>query len=572
MNIISRYLNIVSLLQNFLSKRQKIQLYSVFFLGCFTIFFELFSIALIVPLLELTAVKYEIIQASDAAALAKFGTFTTIFEELGLIPFTLLIVSSYLLRIFYLWLRGKVAYEIEATIGNRLIANVMNLKFDSFRGDFADWVLHSLTTRSRRLCVFLYFPLVDLTTNLFFVLMLAFVLIFYSNPFVLTTAVVIGFIYILLCLLSNRLFDKAGKNLNVKAEKLLTLSKSVVGNIADAKFLLNRDHLSQQDWEFRGDLAKIQTKTLFFSNLPKLTIASMLILLAVFGFVVFAKNYSSNVMLGSLPTILLFILAAQKAIPILQRLFVCWTTIRSECASLEELTSLIRSSVTASETSLEYGAKSLVVVRDLSFFYEAKKPVLKNLSFQIRANEIIAITGDSGSGKSTLMRCICGLMYDFDGSIEFSEQLRGKNYPDFASYVGQENTFFEGSILQNLTGFDTNVDWAQVERALFISGLNNSNNQPEFGLDTLLSPGSVKLSGGQKQRLALARALYKQPAILVLDEFTNSLNSEIKNKIMKSLFANSRDYTIVFSTHDLSQLEYATRHAELREGKLHWKK
>lgn len=572
MNIISRYLNIVSLLQNFLSKRQKIQLYSVFFLGCFTIFFELFSIALIVPLLELTAVKYEIIQASDAAALAKFGTFTTIFEELGLIPFTLLIVSSYLLRIFYLWLRGKVAYEIEATIGNRLIANVMNLKFDSFRGDFADWVLHSLTTRSRRLCVFLYFPLVDLTTNLFFVLMLAFVLIFYSNPFVLTTAVVIGFIYILLCLLSNRLFDKAGKNLNVKAEKLLTLSKSVVGNIADAKFLLNRDHLSQQDWEFRGDLAKIQTKTLFFSNLPKLTIELMLILLAVFGFVVFAKNYSSNVMLGSLPTILLFILAAQKAIPILQRLFVCWTTIRSECASLEELTSLIRSSVTASETSLEYGAKSLVVVRDLSFFYEAKKPVLKNLSFQIRANEIIAITGDSGSGKSTLMRCICGLMYDFDGSIEFSEQLRGKNYPDFASYVGQENTFFEGSILQNLTGFDTNVDWAQVERALFISGLNNSNNQPEFGLDTLLSPGSVKLSGGQKQRLALARALYKQPAILVLDEFTNSLNSEIKNKIMKSLFANSRDYTIVFSTHDLSQLEYATRHAELREGKLHWKK
>ena len=572
MNIISRYLNIVSLLQNFLSKRQKIQLYSVFFLGCFTIFFELFSIALIVPLLELTAVKYEIIQASDAAALAKFGTFTTIFEELGLIPFTLLIVSSYLLRIFYLWLRGKVAYEIEATIGNRLIANVMNLKFDSFRGDFADWVLHSLTTRSRRLCVFLYFPLVDLTTNLFFVLMLACVLIFYSNPFVLTTAVVIGFIYILLCLLSNRLFDKAGKNLNVKAEKLLTLSKSVVGNIADAKFLLNRDHLSQQDWEFRGDLAKIQTKTLFFSNLPKLTIELMLILLAVFGFVVFAKNYSSNVMLGSLPTILLFILAAQKAIPILQRLFVCWTTIRSECASLEELTSLIRSSVTASETSLEYGAKSLVVVRDLSFFYEAKKPVLKNLSFQIRANEIIAITGDSGSGKSTLMRCICGLMYDFDGSIEFSEQLRGKNYPDFASYVGQENTFFEGSILQNLTGFDTNVDWAQVERALFISGLNNSNNQPEFGLDTLLSPGSVKLSGGQKQRLALARALYKQPAILVLDEFTNSLNSEIKNKIMKSLFANSRDYTIVFSTHDLSQLEYATRHAELREGKLHWKK
>ena len=572
MNVISRYINIVALLNKYLTKSRKTQLYSVFFLGFVTIFFEIFSLALIVPLLELTAVEYGIIQSKDATTLAKLGSFTTIFGTIGLVPFFLLIVFSYLLRIFYLWLRGKVAYEIEAAIGNRLTTNVLNLKFDSFQGDFADWVLQSLTTRARRLSVFLYFPLIDLMTNLLFILMLAFVLMLYSNPYVMTTAVLIGMVYILLTLFSNKLFNMAGQKLNANAEKLLTLCKSVLGNVADTKFLLNREHLLQQDRETRFDLAKMQTKTQFFSNLPKLTIELILIMLAVFGFFVVAKNYSSEVMLSTLPTIILFVVAAQKSIPILQRLFVCWTTLRSECASLEELTSLVRSSETDSERSLEYGAKRLVEVRNLSFSYEAKKPILRNLSFQIREKERIAIIGRSGSGKSTLMRCICGLMNDYEGSIEFGEQFRGKKYPDFVSYVGQENTFFEGSMSQNITGFDTDVDRDVLSRAMLISGLRHSNNQLEFGLDTRISPGNVLLSGGQKQRLALARAIYKQPKILVLDEFTNSLDSGIKNQIMESIFADSREYTIVFTTHDLSQLKYATRYAELRGGKLHWRK
>ncbi|WP_373280649.1 ATP-binding cassette domain-containing protein [Methylomonas koyamae] len=170
-----------------------------------------------------------------------------------------------------------------------------------------------------------------------------------------------------------------------------------------------------------------------------------------------------------------------------------------------------------------------VQIRDLEFSYApSEPPVISNLSLDIQAGESVAIVGPSGYGKTTLAKLILGLLQPSSGEILVGgvrlPQIDNRDYRDMVAAVMQEDQLFAGSIADNICFFDPEPDQAWIETCAQLAAVHQDIVAMPMTYNTLIGDMGTVLSGGQKQRVLLARALYKRPKILVLDEATSHLD------------------------------------------------
>ena len=198
----------------------------------------------------------------------------------------------------------------------------------------------------------------------------------------------------------------------------------------------------------------------------------------------------------------------------------------------------------------------------MKFFYENKKIVFENLNFEINKNEKIGLMGKSGSGKSTFINLFSGLLKPSQGSIEIDEkQISDTLLEKFQSqitYVPQKVTIFDESVFFNIS-LETDIKKVNIEKLnIILKELDLHKtiyNLPE-NINQRVGEKGSKLSGGQCQRIGIARALYRDKDIIVLDEATNSLDVETEKKILDILFNKYKEKTIIFSTHKFNSLKY----------------
>ena len=174
---------------------------------------------------------------------------------------------------------------------------------------------------------------------------------------------------------------------------------------------------------------------------------------------------------------------------------------------------------------------------DISFSYKNhEKLVLKGLNFQLKKGEKIAIVGETGSGKTTLLNLISSLLYPKSGKIIINKQKEldySSNIRNNIGYVSQSVYLSDNSILFNIT-FQNKIsskEMRDLTSVLESLNLNKINNQP-INLESPIGERGAKLSGGQIQRVGIARALFRDPSIMILDEATNALDNETEKKFL----------------------------------------
>lgn len=176
----------------------------------------------------------------------------------------------------------------------------------------------------------------------------------------------------------------------------------------------------------------------------------------------------------------------------------------------------------------------------LSYRYDKQSaPVFSELSISILPGESVAITGPSGAGKTTLMRVLCGLFEPDAGNVLVDgidiKQLGINNYHKMIGCVMQDDRLFSGSIRENISGFDENIDENWLIECAKSSYIHDVIRKMPMGYDTLICELGEGLSGGQKQRLFIARALYRKPGILFMDEATSSLDHESESYVNQAI-------------------------------------
>jgi ATP-binding cassette subfamily B protein len=200
------------------------------------------------------------------------------------------------------------------------------------------------------------------------------------------------------------------------------------------------------------------------------------------------------------------------------------------------------------------------------------KPSLSDISFSAAPGKMIALVGPSGSGKSTLINLVIGFLRPTQGTIRIDgadyKNLDLRTVRKFLSVVPQESVLFDGTIAENISYGLSDVSSTEIEAALRDANAWDFVQAFDDGVDTIVGERGARLSGGQKQRLAIARALIRNPRILILDEATSALDSESEKLIQDALSRLMKDRTTFVVAHRLSTVQEADQILVLDEGRI----
>lgn len=217
------------------------------------------------------------------------------------------------------------------------------------------------------------------------------------------------------------------------------------------------------------------------------------------------------------------------------------------------------------------GLEKSIRYENVSFSY-GDDPVLKNISFDIPAGKTIALVGESGSGKSTIADLL-PRFYDIkSGEILFDDiNIKDASITDLRNHIGivsQESILFNTSVKENIAFGMPNATDAEIENAAKIANAHNFITELEEGYDTNIGERGNKLSGGQKQRISIARAILKNPTILILDEATSALDTESEKLVQEALENLMKNRTSLVIAHRLSTIKKADNIIVLSKGEI----
>jgi ATP-binding cassette, subfamily B, bacterial len=213
-------------------------------------------------------------------------------------------------------------------------------------------------------------------------------------------------------------------------------------------------------------------------------------------------------------------------------------------------------------------------LKDVSFQYEGPGSpfVLENISLEIPRGKITAIVGESGSGKTTLLKLLMGFYKPVNGSIFLDripfEEINIDSFRKSTGVVMQEGYIFPDTITGNIAPGIEDPDQALLNYAITVSNLEGLIKSLPLGTKTKVGPGGHGLSQGQKQRILIARVVYKQPSILILDEATSSLDANNEKVIVENLSPFFKDKTVIVVAHRLSTVKNADWIVVLESGKI----
>ncbi len=366
----------------------------------------------------------------------------------------------------------------------------------------------------------------------------------------------------------------------------------VLVNAQEKKAQVEADAKYEEAVEFAKPLWR---QFLFYAYLKSLTIIfARLALMALGAYYIYNKQYTFGY-------IVVFWSWSNNALDSVwnvgnlhRQIIRMWTSIRRYCEFLTIKSDIniipnpvvldpIRGHIEVRNLSFAYGNRMLISRDedeeddDLQQELErSEQSALKSVSFIVEPGETIAIVGESGSGKTTLAHMLVRGSDPTEGQILIDGQdLRVLDLQTFRSKVGlveQQVPLFDQSIRYNilygLNGRAKEITEEELERISQISQISRFSHKLEKGFDTLIGERGIKLSGGERQRVGIARALIKNPAILIFDEATSSLDSATEAEIRDAINEASRGRTTIIIAHRFSTIRYANRIIVMEEGRV----
>jgi ATP-binding cassette subfamily B protein RaxB len=212
-----------------------------------------------------------------------------------------------------------------------------------------------------------------------------------------------------------------------------------------------------------------------------------------------------------------------------------------------------------------------IELRNVSFRYAEGEPwVLKEANFKIEAGESVAVTGPSGAGKTTMLKIALGLLQPLEGEVLYGAQrIQHIGLQNFRRQIGtvmQEDVLLTGSLADNIAFFDVATNHERVQVCAMLAQLHEDIAKMPMGYQTLVGDLGTGLSGGQKQRLLLARALYKNPKVLALDEATSHLDLNNERAVTAQLA--QMNLTRLIIAHRPETIAGAQRVVQVRDGQV----
>jgi ABC-type multidrug transport system fused ATPase/permease subunit len=354
-------------------------------------------------------------------------------------------------------------------------------------------------------------------------------------------------------------------------EVLSSYRESVVRN--------RREYYAREIRTLREGLASASAEIQFMPNISKYVIESSVIIGAV---VISGIQFVINDAAHAVSTLAIFMAAGTRLAPAVMRMQQSIITVKTNIGSAGPTLDLIdflgnseKTFIVSDKVETEHlGFEPSIKVSNLTWTYpNSNTPALQDINLEVKSGEFIALVGPSGAGKTSLVDAILGVLPSSNGSVIISGMTpleAVKHWSGAIAYVPQDVLISDGSIRQNVSiGFPDSeatddLVWQAIEMAqlkVFVQSLPNE-------LDSQVGERGTRISGGQKQRLGIARAMFTNPKLLVLDEATSSLDGQTESDIADAIQALKGIVTVVMIAHRLSTVRDADKVIYLDHGKI----
>lgn len=534
--------------------------------------FDLLSIASLVPLLGYFLLQSEYPNATNFSF--------TYSPSLLIVAFITIVIISAFARSYNVYLIQKTAGSIGLRLGAKLLHGLLGMPYQ--------WHLHhnsssliALNTEIETKVILSYTFLLQLTYAVFTAILVVMALLFYNASLTLSLVALLLPAYYLLTLYSKKKTRSNSKHVLASTKKILRTLREAYSSLRDI-FIYNKSLIFLKEFSAADSLSRnLYAENEFLASFPRYALEAVCIIVVI-SYVFLSINSGSSAT-DIIPLVGAFVFGLQKLMPVLQMISTSYTRINSYSSDIAEYSimmdkfppcSLPEYSSSTGQYPRSNLSFDLIRLDNISFAYGASMPpVFTSLCLEISSNDRLALKGSSGSGKSTLLDVLTGLLSPTSGQILLFkdsnligsvDQLRS-SWSSSIAYVSQSTFILDATIAENIAfGIDLeHIDFDRLRLAAYLANCDLFIEQlKESYLSSIGEVGS-RFSGGQLQRIGIARALYLNFSLLILDESTSALDEESENIVLTRIFTHYANIPIIITSHRKNTLSYCNKILDL---------
>lgn len=561
-----------------LTPRQRSDAYRLMGLMLVGMCFETLGVGLVVPTIALLTQPEAVASSGWLDWLRVEASFSasTWPIALGL----LVLATIYALKTLFLaWMTSRqmaFVYGVQAELSERLLVGYLNKPYTFHLQHNSAELIRNVVNVTNELTLTGMVALLILVTEMLVVGGIA-LLLFVWEPLGTALAVLIlGVVGTVFNRFTRARIRRAGESRNAHEEARIKHLQQSIGGCKELKLMGREAGALDKYAPHNVASARIGRRHATLQAMPRLWLE----LLAVLGLllIVTAMMVQGQTASALIPTLGMFAAAAFRLIPSLNRILGSLHHLRFSTPVIDTLFAELRAAdaIILPEPAPFPPLRRSIRLEDVTVRYpESEGPVLNGVNLEISSGTTVGFVGESGAGKSTLIDAILGLLPLEQGrvlsdEIDVRTNLRG--WQRQVGYVAQSIYLVDDTLRRNVAfGLpDDEIDESAVQRAISAAQLTAFVSELAQGLDTVVGERGVRLSGGQRQRIGIARALYHDPSILVLDEATSSLDAETEQGVMESIDALHGAKTILMVTHRIAALRFCDAVVRLALGGAQW--
>ncbi len=474
------------------------------------------------------------------------------------------------------YLQGRFVFYKEAQFAKRLLSTYLRRPYAFHLQRNSSLLMHTVAVSVSQVFQLGVMPCLNVIMEAMVVIGVFVAVLYISPAAALTAAVALALPLIVFYVSLRKHLARYGQNIErFGAASKLWINQSL-GAIKEAKILGREDFFEAAFGEARFGEARYRNLSTLAITLPRplietVTIGGLVVVMAV------SLGESAD-LAGILPLLAVFGVAAFRLMPSLNRLAANFARIRVGEAAIDAVLSDLADApdapVAARHDEPAADAIGRIDLERVSYRYPTGSgAAVQDITLSIERGEAVAFVGPSGAGKTTLADLILGLFTPDTGRIlvdgrNLSDDARG--WQRHLGYVPQQIYLFDDTLRRNIAlGLDDHqIDESRVLQAVRLAALDEFVRELRAGLDTVVGENGVRVSGGQRQRIGIARALYTDPYVLVLDEATSSLDRETEQAIMRAIESLRGRKTLIIIAHRLSTVCGCDRLFFLKKGRL----
>jgi ABC-type multidrug transport system fused ATPase/permease subunit len=481
------------------------------------------------------------------------------------ISFIVIVLLSAFIKIFYIKKSNELTEDITSDFRIKIFNFLLNQDYSYYFKYGSHEIMSNLSQKTNAFTTIIFAAINIL--NSFLICLAVIIILIISDP--LFTPIIIIFIstyFILIYKFKSVDVKKKGQDINTNQNFIINIFENAVGYLQEIIIYDLKNFFSNSFSKVSKITASSRSSIRSTSMQPKVYLETLILIIGIVF--IYSMNFTTSSIESNLAFIAILAYGIQKTIPQINNIYNLTINFKSVKPTIISFLKILDSGNKRSKfedyiASRDISFENEINLKNVCFNYDEKNEnILDGINIIIKKGTKVAIKGKTGSGKTTLINIIAGLLDPTEGNLLVDDvpinKKNKKKWQENIAIVPQSIFLNDSSILENITlGFDqTKIDKDRLFEILEICDLKNFVEQLPNNIYEKVGERGVRISGGQRQRIGIARALYRDTNLIILDEPTNALDSITEAKILNSLEKKFKNKTLLFIMHSESHLKF----------------